>query len=137
LLGRALEAAGVARADAYVTNAVKHFKHEPRGRRRLHKTPDAGEVQACRWWLDQERARLRPRLTVALGGTAALAVFGKAMPIMTSRGRLLPLDGGGQGMITVHPSYLLRLPDEAARAAAWRAFVADLALARDALALAP
>jgi DNA polymerase len=134
LLGRALEAAGISRADTYVTNAVKHFKHEPRGKRRLHKTPDAGEVEACRWWLDQERALVRPGLVVALGGTAALAVFGKAMPIMKSRGRLLPLEGGGQGMITVHPSYLLRLPDEAAKASAWRAFVADLALARDALA---
>jgi DNA polymerase len=136
LLDRALDAAGISRADAFVTNAVKHFKHEARGRRRLHKTPDAGEVEACRWWLDEERARVRPRLVVALGGTAALAVFGKAMPIMKSRGRLLALDGGGQGLITVHPSYLLRLPDEAAKAAAWRAFVADLALARDTLAAA-
>jgi DNA polymerase len=133
LLSRALEAAGIPRAAAYVTNAVKHFKHEPRGKRRLHKTPDAGEVQACRWWLDQERALVRPRLVVALGGTAALAVFGKTMPIMKSRGRLLPLDGGGQAMITVHPSYLLRLPDEAAKASAWRDFVADLAMARDTL----
>jgi DNA polymerase len=131
LLNRALEAAGISRAEAYVTNAVKHFKHEPRGKRRLHKTPDAGEVQACRWWLDQERARLGPKLIVALGGTAALSVFGKAMPVMKSRGRPLPLEEGGQGLITIHPSYLLRLPDEAARAAAWRGFVDDLRLARD------
>jgi uracil-DNA glycosylase len=130
LLSRALEAAGILRTDAYVTNAVKHFKHEPRGKRRLHKTPDAGEVQACRWWLDQERALLKPKLIVALGATAALAVFGKAMPIMKSRGRPLPLDGGARALITVHPSYLLRIPDEAAKGAAWRGFVADLALAR-------
>jgi DNA polymerase len=133
LLSRALEAAGIPRTQAYVTNAVKHFKHEPRGKRRLHKTPDAGEVRACRWWLDQERALLKPKLIVALGGTAALAVFGKPMPIMKSRGRPLPLDAGGQGLITVHPSYLLRVPDEAAKAAAWRDFVSDLRVARELL----
>jgi DNA polymerase len=136
LLSRALAAAGIARNEAYVTNAVKHFKHELRGKRRLHKTPDAGEVQACRWWLDQERELLKPRLIVALGGTAALAVFGKAMPIMKSRGRPLPLEGGGRGLITVHPSYLLRLPDEAAKAAAWRSFVEDLTTARELLSAA-
>lgn len=133
LLSRALEAAGIARDEAYVTNAVKHFKHEPRGKRRLHKTPDAGEVQACRWWLDQERQLLKPRLIVALGGTAALAVFGKTMPIMKSRGRPLPLAEGARGLITVHPSYLLRVPDEAAKAAAWRSFVEDLTVARELL----
>ncbi|MBV8681491.1 MAG: UdgX family uracil-DNA binding protein [Caulobacteraceae bacterium] len=129
LLSRALDAAGISRSEAYVTNAVKHFKHELRGKRRLHKTPDAGEVRACRWWLDQERTMVKPKLIVALGGTAALAVFGKAMPIMRSRGRPLPLDGGLQGLITVHPSYLLRIPDEAAKAAAWRGFVEDLTVA--------
>lgn len=136
LLSRAMEAAGIARNEAYVTNAVKHFKHEPRGKRRLHKTPDAGEVQACRWWLDQERDLLKPGLIVALGGTAALAVFGKAMPIMKSRGRPLPLEGGTRGLITVHPSYLLRIPDEAAKAAAWHDFVQDLTVARELLSTA-
>ncbi|HEY2050524.1 MAG TPA: UdgX family uracil-DNA binding protein [Caulobacteraceae bacterium] len=131
LLSRALEAAGIVRRDAYVTNAVKHFKHELRGKRRLHKTPDAGEVQACRWWLEQERALVKPKLIVALGGTAALAVFGRAMPIMKSRGKPLALDDGGQGLITVHPSYLLRVPDEEAKATAWRGFVADLTVAHE------
>jgi DNA polymerase len=132
LLSRALAAAGIAREATFVTNAVKHFKHEARGRRRLHKTPDAAEVQACRWWLDQERALLRPRVVVALGATAALAVFGRPMAIMKSRGRPLDLETGGQGLVTLHPAYLLRLPDEAAKAAAWRAFVNDLITARDA-----
>lgn len=133
LLNRALDAAGIPRTEAYVTNAVKHFKHEPRGKRRLHKTPDAGEVRACRWWLDQERELLKPKLIVALGGTAALAVFGKAMPIMKSRGRPISLPGGGRGLITVHPSYLLRIPDETAKADAWRGFVGDLRVARELL----
>jgi probable DNA metabolism protein len=136
ILSRALEAAGVSRADAYVTNAVKHFKHERRGKRRLHKTPDHGDVHACRWWLDQELDLVRPKLVVALGATAALALFGKAMPILKSRGRVLALQNGGEAMITVHPSYLLRLPDEAAKASAWKAFVEDLGVARDRLARA-
>jgi DNA polymerase len=134
LLARALAAAGIEREGAYVTNAVKHFKHEARGKRRLHKTPDAGEVRACRWWLDQERRLVRPRLIVALGATAAMAVFGKAMPVMKSRGRPLALDGGAQGLITVHPSFLLRVPDEAAKAREWAAFVGDLRLAHDLIA---
>jgi probable DNA metabolism protein len=134
LLDRALAAAGIPREAAFVTNAVKHFKHELRGKRRLHRTPDAGEVRACRWWLDQERRLVRPRLIVALGGTAALAVFGRAMPILKSRGAPLSLEGGGQGMVTVHPSYLLRLPDAAAKAQAWTEFVADLAVARELIA---
>lgn len=131
LLSRALAAAGIRRADAYVTNAVKHFKHEVRGKRRLHRTPDAGEVRACKWWLDQERAQVKPKLIVALGATAALAVFGKPMPIMKSRGRPLPLDDGCRALITVHPSYLLRVPDAAAKADVWRGFVEDLTRAHD------
>ena len=128
LLDRALAQAGVDRAQAYVTNSVKHFKFEPRGKRRLHKTPDAGEVRACRWWLDQERQLVQPKVVVALGATAAGAVFGRAMPILKSRGRALPLEGQGDaiGFVTVHPSYLLRLPDEAARAKGFSAFVEDL-----------
>ena len=126
LLDRALAEAGIARDRVFVTNAVKHFKHETRGKRRLHKTPDAGEISACRWWLDNERRLVRPRVTVALGGSAALAVFGRAMPIMKSRGRPVPLEGGALGMVTVHPSYLLRVPDAGAKAAAYRDFVNDL-----------
>ena len=134
LLDRALAAAGVIRADVYVTNAVKHFKHEVRGKRRLHKTPDAGEVQACQWWLTQERALVKPRLTVALGSTAAMAVFGRPMPVTKSRGRFLPLEDGGEGLITYHPSFLLRVPDRAAKEAAWKDFVSDLSLARERIA---
>jgi uracil-DNA glycosylase family protein len=131
--GRVLDAglarAGVAREEVFVTNAVKHFKHEPRGQRRLHKTPDAGEVQACRWWLDAERRLVRPKVVVALGATAALGLFGKPTPIGQNRGQVLPLQGA-HALVTYHPSYLLRLPDEAAKKAAFKLFVADLKLAR-------
>ncbi len=129
VLDKALAEAGVPRAETYVTNAVKHFKHELRGKRRLHKTPDGGEVAACRWWLDEERRLIRPRLILALGGTAALSVFGKAMPIGKNRGQVFQLDDQAQAMITVHPSYLLRLPDPAAKKAAYANFVEDLASA--------
>lgn len=129
VLDRALGEAGVPRAEAYVTNAVKHFKHELRGKRRLHKTPDSGEVAACRWWLDHERRLVRPRLILAMGATAALSVFGKAMPIGKSRGQVFQLEDQAQAMITVHPSYLLRIPDAAAKAEAYRQFVDDLAAA--------
>jgi probable DNA metabolism protein len=134
MLDRAHAEAGVNRSQLYVTNAVKHFKHELRGKRRLHKTPEAGEIAACRWWLDKERALVAPKVVVALGGTAALAVFGRAMPILRSRGRVFDLDGGARGMITVHPSYLLRLPDERAKAEAYGRFVEDLTAARALLA---
>ena len=130
LLDRAMAEAGLDRRAAFVTNAVKHFKHEARGKRRLHKTPDAGEIVACRWWLDQERDQVRPKVILALGGSAALAVFGKAMPILKSRGRVFDLEDGARALITVHPSYLLRLPDPKAKAEAYAAFVADLAAAR-------
>jgi DNA polymerase len=126
LLDRALAEAGIDRSATYVANAVKHFKHELRGKRRIHKTPNTGEITACRWWLESERRLVRPRVIVALGGSAALAVFGKAMPIMKSRGRAMPLEDGAAGFVTVHPSYLLRVPDAAAKAAAYRDFVADL-----------
>lgn len=130
VLDQALIAAGVARDRTWVTNAVKHFKHEQRGKRRLHKTPDAGEIAACRWWLESERRLVRPRVIVAMGGAAVLALFGRTMPIMKSRGRAIELEGEARGVITVHPSYLLRLPDEPARKAAFTDFVADLRFAR-------
>ncbi len=130
MLDRALAEAGVARDRLYVTNAVKHFKHELRGKRRLHKTPETGEISACRWWLDRERRIVAPKLIVALGGTAAAAVFGRAMPILKSRGKVFELDDGARAIITVHPSYLLRLPDEAAKARAYADFVEDLTSAR-------
>jgi uracil-DNA glycosylase len=129
VLDRALSEAGVPRAETYVTNAVKHFKHELRGKRRLHKTPDAGEVAACRWWLDQERRLVRPRLILAMGATAALGVLGRPTPIGKSRGQVFQLEDQGQAMVTVHPSYLLRIPDRAAKAQAFGKFVEDLTAA--------
>ena len=129
VLNKALDAAQVPRGETFVTNAVKHFKHELRGKRRLHKTPDGGEVRACRWWLDAERRIVRPRVIVALGATAVLAVFGKAMPINKSRGQAFQLADQAQGVVTFHPSYLLRIPDAAAKAEAYEAFVEDLRFA--------
>lgn len=125
----ALAEAGVPRDRTFVTNAVKHFKHEPRGKRRIHKTPNGGEVTACRWWLDAERRLVRPRVIVALGATAAHAVMGKATPIGAHRGQPLQLPDKAQAVLTYHPSFLLRLPDRAARAKARAAFVEDLRLA--------
>lgn len=124
---RALAAAGIDRTRIYVSNAVKHFKFEPRGKRRIHAKPDAGEITACRWWIEQERALIRPRMTVALGATAARSLFGKAVTIGKERGRALTLpDDGGQAWVTVHPSYLLRLPDEDAKRTEFARFVEDL-----------
>jgi DNA polymerase len=132
VLDAGLERAGVPRGEVFITNAVKHFKHEPRGKRRLHKTPDAGEVSACRWWLDAERRLVRPRVVVAMGATAALGVFGRPTPVGANRGKVLEA-GRAKGLVTYHPSYLLRLPDEAAKKAAFKLFVTDL---REAWALA-
>ena len=130
LLDRALAEAGIARDRLYVTNAVKHFKFEPRGRRRIHQSPDASEITACRFWLEMERNEIAPKLTVLLGASAARAVLGR--PVTIGRVRGAPFEApGGMVLVTVHPSYLLRLPDEAARAREYAAFVADLVLARD------
>jgi probable DNA metabolism protein len=130
VFNRALAAAGITRAETYVTNAVKHFKFEARGKRRIHAKPDTGEIDACRWWIEQERMLLRPKVTVALGATAARSLFGKTMTISRERGRAQRLpDDGSEAWITVHPSYLLRLPDEAAKQAEYERFVADLKLA--------
>ena len=126
IMDRAMEEAGIDRRTVYITNAVKHFKFEPRGKRRLHKTPEAPEIQACRFWLDVELVRLRPRLVVAMGGTAARAVLGRAVTITRERGRPIGLADGQSAFVTVHPSYLLRVPDEEAKAREYRAFVADL-----------
>jgi DNA polymerase len=130
VLDAGLERAGIVRAQVFVTNAVKHFKHEPRGKRRLHKTPDAGEVAACRWWLEAERRLVRPKVIVALGATAALGVFGRPTPVGKNRGRAFDLPGAARGLVTYHPAFLLRLPDEAAKKAAFRDFVEDLRRAR-------
>jgi DNA polymerase len=117
----------------YVTNAVKHFKHEPRGKRRLHRTPTTSEVSACRWWLDQERRLVRPKVTLALGGTASLGVLGRKVAVTQERGQRLTLSDGSAAMITVHPSYLLRIPDAGARVRERAAFVRDLKAVRDLL----
>jgi uracil-DNA glycosylase len=126
VLDRALTESGVDRGALYITNAVKHFRHTLRGKRRLHKTPDRGEVLACRWWLEGERRLLRPRVVLALGATAAFSVIGRPVPIMKTRGQALQLDDQGQAMVTVHPSYLLRMPDPKAKAEGFELFVQDL-----------
>ncbi|VVS98641.1 DNA polymerase [Sphingomonas sp. EC-HK361] len=131
---RALAQAGIDRARTYVTNAVKHFKFEQRGKRRIHSKPDTGEIQACRWWIEQERMIVRPKVTVALGATAARSLFGKTMTIGRERGRAMQLPEGGEAWITVHPSYLLRLPDEAQKVEEFARFVEDLKLAAAAVA---
>jgi DNA polymerase len=127
---QALAAAGIDRTRAYVTNAVKHFKFVPRGKRRIHAKPNAGEVQACRWWLDLERELIRPKLVVALGATAAAAVLGRTVTIRDTRSKLIDLDEETKLLVTVHPSYILRLPDAAAQARESAAFNADMALVR-------
>ena len=124
LLAEAMRAAGIDRREIYVTNAVKHFKYVERGKRRLHQKPTAGEVRHYRWWLEKELDLVKPKLVVALGATAVLALTGKALPITRVRG---PAEFDGHpGYITVHPSYLLRIPDAAAKRQAHAAFVADL-----------
>ena len=128
ILDRALTDAGIDRGEVYVTNAVKHFKNEPRGKRRIHKKPSEREIEACHPWLENELELVQPSLVVALGATAARAVLGRDMPIGRNRGQLQPLLGGARLLITVHPSYLLRVPP-ANRAEAYRNFVEDLKLA--------
>lgn len=129
ILDRALQDAGIDRDKSYVTNAVKHFKFVQRGKVRLHQKPNTSEIRACRQWYEGERAALGPALVVALGATAAHSVFGKAMPIGKSRGRLFDLDATTKALVTVHPSYLLRLPDADTRAREYARFVDDLRLA--------
>ena len=123
LLSRAMEEAGIDRRHVYVTNAVKHFKFEPRGKRRIHSKPTAGEVKHYRWWLEKELDLVRPKLVVALGATAALALAGKPLSVGANRGPLL-LDGR-PGFITIHPSFLLRMRAQD-KAKGWKGFVADL-----------
>ena len=133
LLDRALEAAGVDREDVYITNAVKHFKWEARGKRRLHKTPAQREVDACHPWLERELATIKPHVVVCLGATAAKAVIGKTFKVSTQRGRFVESAAAPYVFATLHPSALLRLKDDAEREAAFAAFVKDLKLIRRAL----
>ena len=129
MLDRALDEAGIHRSKVYVTNAVKHFKFVPRGKIRLHQKPNTSEIKACRPWYERERAAIKPALVVAMGATAAHSVFGKVTPVNQSRGRLIDLDDGTSALVTVHPSYLLRLPDAEARALEYQRFVDDLKIA--------
>ncbi|EQB10036.1 UdgX family uracil-DNA binding protein [Novosphingobium lindaniclasticum] len=131
---RALTQAGIDRKRAYVTNAVKHFKFEQRGKRRIHARPNTGEIEACRWWVDQERAIVRPRLVIAMGATAARSLTGRSVTIGKERGRAVSLPDGTPCWITVHPSYLLRLPAEADSDAEFARYVADLRSAAQSLA---
>jgi uracil-DNA glycosylase len=124
LLSRAMAEAGMERKKSYVTNAVKHFKFERRGKKRIHQKPTVGEVKHYRWWLMKELEFVHPRLVVALGATAVLALAGKAVPITKARGETE--FEGFHGYITVHPSYLLRIPDAASKQQAYRDFVKDL-----------
>ncbi len=125
LLDRALHEAGLDRSQLYVTNAVKHFKFEPRGKRRIHMKPDASEIDACRWWLNIELHDIAPKVIILLGATAGRAVLGRTVAVMKERGQPIPF-GNSVAVQTVHPSFLLRVPDPEAQAREYTAFVADL-----------
>jgi DNA polymerase len=133
MLDRALADASVDRKTVFVTNAVKHFKHEMRGKRRLHKRPNAYEIDRCRWWQQLERAIVKPDVIVALGATAARSVLGRPTTIGRARGRPLPLDGGAIAFVTVHPSALLRIRDDADKDRQYNLFVEDLRAASNAV----
>jgi DNA polymerase len=126
LFDAALEKVGIDRSAVYVTNAVKHFKFVLRGKRRIHNKPDAGEITACRWWIEHERELIRPPVTVALGATAARSLIGKVVTIGKVRGEPLALDDGSECWVTAHPSSILRAPDEEARREGKRLFLRDL-----------
>lgn len=126
LFDAALEKAGIDRSTVYVTNAVKHFKFVARGKRRIHNKPNAGEITACRWWIEQERELIRPPVTVALGATAARSLIGKTVTISRARETPIELADGGECWVTVHPSYLLRMPDPERKREERALFVRDL-----------
>ncbi|MDQ2630477.1 MAG: UdgX family uracil-DNA binding protein [Actinomycetota bacterium] len=126
LLDRALEEAGIDRAEAYVTNAVKHFKWKPKGKRRLHQTPRAGEIEACKPWLQAEVEAVKPRALLAMGATAARSLFGTKVKVTKDRGRPLESPLAPVAAITIHPSAILRLRDHDEREAELAGFVADL-----------
>ena len=130
LLDRALKESDLDRSNVFVTNVVKHFKHEQRGKRRIHKQPSRYEVRQCRWWLDREIAIVRPKLVVALGTTAAREIAGRPITISRERGRLIRIDDGSNVLATNHPAAILRIREEASRNAAYIAFIADLRRAK-------
>jgi uracil-DNA glycosylase family protein len=126
LFDQALEKAGIDRSTVYVTNAVKHFKFILRGKRRIHNKPDAGEIEACRWWIEHERALIKPAVTVALGATAARSLIGKTVTISKARETPIALPDGSECWVTVHPSFLLRIPEQERRREERRLFIRDL-----------
>jgi DNA polymerase len=123
---KALDTVGIDRRRVYVTNAVKHFKFEPRGKKRIHSKPNAGEITACRFWVNLEREFVRPKLIVALGATAVHSLMGKSVSVSSLRGKKIELPDGGTLLVTVHPSYLLRMPDRENAAEELKRFEADL-----------
>jgi DNA polymerase len=131
VLDRVSQEAGIDRQTVYVTNAVKHFKFEPRGKRRIHQKPNAGEIQKCRWWLTQEVELVQPRLVIAMGKTALYGLTGFDGRLADQRGRVMEWEGGRHLVATVHPSYLLRLPDRTMQERETARFRADLVMARE------
>jgi uracil-DNA glycosylase len=130
VLDRALEQAGIPRNAVFLTNAVKHFKHEMRGKRRLHKRPNAYEIERCHWWLERERAIVKPSVLIALGATAARSLLQRAATVSAMRGHPHVLDDDTIAFVTIHPSFLLRIRDEDDRDRKFRGFVADLVRAK-------
>jgi DNA polymerase len=126
ILSRALLEAGITRKDVFVSNAVKHFKFEPRGKRRIHQKPDTSEIEACRWWLSEELKFVQPKLVVALGATAARSVLGHTVTISKMRGLPTPFEKNTHAWVTIHPSYLLRIPDHSQQREEYARFVKDL-----------
>jgi uracil-DNA glycosylase len=118
--------AGIDRLKVYVTNAVKHFKFEPRGKRRIHSKPNSGEIQACRWWLDKELGILKPKLAVALGATAAQGLLGKAVPVLKMRGNVVEREDGLRVFLTIHPSLILRIREPEDKQAERARFLKDM-----------
>ena len=133
VLDRALADAGLDRRKLYVTNGVKHFKNEPRGKKRLHKRPDIREIDVCSWWLDIERRVVKPKVIVAMGATGLRAVTGRSASIASMRGRTNRLPDGTMLIVTIHPSYLLRMPDRDAAEDEYRRLVVDLKAAERAV----
>jgi DNA polymerase len=129
VLNKALDEAGIERKKVYITNAVKHFKFEPRGKRRIHSKPNTAEIKICHQWIARELGAIEPDVVIAMGATAAQSLMGKGIPIGKNRGRALTWADGRRGLITVHPSYLLRIPDEESRNAEYKKFVHDLKVA--------
>ena len=126
ILDRAMAEAGLDRRKVWLTNAVKHFKNEPRGKKRLHKRPNRYEVEVCRVWLRQEISLVKPQLILALGVTAAVALAGRSVVLSRERGKVIEFADGQRGLVTTHPSSILRMPDQKARHAAFAALVKDL-----------